>query len=212
MTVQNGDVVIRALTPGDAPAVAELHRSQIASGFLSSLGVGVLRSIYDALPRTKNGFGFVAESGGHVVGFVSCATELRRTYRGILRRKGLLLGLRLLPRAFHPRTVRHVIQTVLYPGTVEREHYPPAELLSVVTSPAVRGQGVGGRLMRAALDEFRARGCRQVKVLVGQGLEPANSYYVRCGFRLVGKLEHHERRENIYIIELGPSSVGKDEE
>lgn len=200
------ELLIRAMTPTDAASVAELHVSQISEGFLSSLGPRVLASIYQALPRTSVGFGFIADRGGQVIGFVTCATQLNRLYRGILCRKGLVLSWRLIRHFLRLRTLQKMVQTIFYPGKVRLLQVPDAEVLSVVTAPAARGLGVASRLMACAFAEFKRRGCPQVKVLVGADLGPANAYYLKNGFTLVGTISHHDRPENIYVADLSGCS------
>lgn len=199
---QAGEVTIRAMRPADADAVARLHVEQISTGFLSSLGPKVLTAIYSALPRTRAGFGFVAERDGDAIGFIACATNLRQLYAGILWRRLLPLAWRLAGKLFRLGVIRKMLQTFLYPGKIERMDLPRAEVLSVVTAPAARGLGVASRLMNEAFAEFRRRGCRDVKVLVGAQLAPANAYYLKNGFRLAGSICHHGRQENIYVIDL----------
>lgn len=206
-----GNLTVRAMQPADAPAVARLHQSQIAAGFLSSLGPRVLTSIYRALPRTRAGFGFVAERDGEIVGFITCATNLKRLYRGILWRKGLILSWRLMRYVFSLGILRKIIQTIFYPGKVERLDVPSAEVLSVVTSPQARGLGIASKLMSRAFAEFIRQGCDRVKVLVGANLVPANAYYLKNGFVLAGTLKHHDEPENIYVATLDrPATVTSD--
>ncbi|MDD4892106.1 MAG: GNAT family N-acetyltransferase [Phycisphaerae bacterium] len=201
---ERGDVnvVVRPMRPADAPSVARLHVSQITAGFLSTLGPRVLTSIYRALPRTRAGFAFVAERDGEVIGFITCATRLKKLYRGILWRKGWLLSLMLLRYVFNPRVLQKMLQTLFYPNKVDRPDLPEAEVLSVVTAPQARGLGIASRLMGRAFEEFARRGHTHAKVLVGADLVPANAYYRKNGFRLAGTIRHHDQPENIYVIDL----------
>lgn len=198
----NENMIVRPMAPPDAAEVAALHATQIAGGFLSSLGTGVLCSIYSALPDSQAGFGFVAEHDGRTMGFIACATDLRKLYRQILGRRGFTLVWRLLRHVSSLRTIRKMVQTLLYPKKIEKLGVPEAEVLSVATTPQARGMGVASRLMQEALDEFIRRGCHRVRVLVGADLAPANTYYMRNGFRLVGVIDHHGRQENIYAVDL----------
>lgn len=209
--MSSGEVTIRPLTPADAAEVARLHQTQIDAGFLSSLGHGVLMRMYRGLPLAAAGFGFVAEKDGQIVGYIACATNLKKLYRAIFRRQGLAIGVRLLRFMISPRVIRKIWQTAFYPSKVDCCDYPEAEILSVVTSPAARGTGVGSRLMQQALDEFGRRGCDRVKVLVGETLEPANSYYQRHEFELAAKIEHHDRMENIYVKKVDSQSGHDDQ-
>jgi len=199
---QTDEVAVLAMTADDAVSVADLHCTQIRGSFLSGLGCRVLARIYRAVPASSVGFGFVAERGGRVEGFIACATHLGRLYRTILLRQGPALGARLIGRLFRPRTIRGLVETFFYPRKVGRRDLPQAEVLSMAIAPELRGRGAGWRLMLAALDEFRRRGCTAVKVLVGAELEPANAFYRKLGFRLVATIQHHGQFENIYLIDL----------
>jgi len=64
----------------------------------------------------------------------------------------------------------------------------------VVVDAAARGQGVGELLSRAALDEARSRGAKDVSLTSRPSREAANRLYQRIGF---------ERREtNVYRFTL----------
>jgi ribosomal protein S18 acetylase RimI-like enzyme len=106
-----------------------------------------------------------------------------------------------------PGLVGRVFETLGYPRKVKRMHFPAAEVLSLATTPAFQGRGLGSLLMMAALAEFRRRGCEQVKVLVGGDLAAANRFYVKQGFRLSGGLEHHAVAENVYVIDLSHAPI-----
>lgn len=56
--------------------------------------------------------------------------------------------------------------------------------LSIWVAPDCRGQGLGGELLRAALDEARRRGVERVSLSVEAG-NPAVHLYRRSGFRPV---------------------------
>src|SRR4051812_7246943 len=64
----------------------------------------------------------------------------------------------------------------------------------VVVDESVRGQGVGGELSKAALDEARRRGAKHVSLTSRPARETANQLYQRLGF------EHYET--NVYRFTL----------
>jgi ribosomal protein S18 acetylase RimI-like enzyme len=64
----------------------------------------------------------------------------------------------------------------------------------VVVDEAVRGRGVGETLNRAALDEARRRGAKEVDLTSRPQREAANRLYVRLGFA--------KRDTNVYRYEL----------
>lgn len=64
----------------------------------------------------------------------------------------------------------------------------------VVVDDAVRGQGVGELLNRAAIDEARGRGAKDVSLTSRPSREAANRLYRRIGF--------DQRDTNVYRYQL----------
>jgi L-amino acid N-acyltransferase YncA len=60
---------------------------------------------------------------------------------------------------------------------------------SVYLRPDLAGQGLGGRLLQAVIDESAARGFRQMIAVVGDSANlPSVRLHQRLGFRMVGTL------------------------
>jgi len=193
---------VAPLTEKHAARAAQLHIEGIPTGFISSLGPRFVTELYKAIAKSRHAFGFIAEDdSGQVLGFIACADDVSKLYREAIFLRGIPLLLPLLKHLLSPSTVKHILQTLLYPKKVE-EKFPPAEILSVAVDARARGRGIGGRLMEAALAEIRRRKIPSVKVLVGENLEPANAYYQKWGFKLVGRIPHHGHILNIYVKEV----------
>lgn len=60
------------------------------------------------------------------------------------------------------------------------------EVEALWVDPALRGRGLGSRLLGAAEEEALSRGCRQVVVLT-HGMQ-APAFYKRHGYRLAGEI------------------------
>ena len=67
-------------------------------------------------------------------------------------------------------------------------------LVAMYVTAEARGRGVGDRLVRAVLDEARARGRKHVVLEVTSGNDPAIGLYERMGFRFTGEAKPHPRR------------------
>lgn len=182
--------------------VAQMHIEGIDTGFLSSLGPKFVRELYAAIAVSPHAFGYVVEDSGRVLGFIVCATHVGRVYRTVLLRRGWRLAMPLVRFAASPRVIRKVFQTLLYPVRKRSAELPHAEILSVVVAAEARRRGMGVMLMQAALDGFRQRKCRAVRVAVGAANEPANRYYLGAGFRLAETCENHGIPMNIYVCDL----------
>lgn len=193
---------IEPLERRHAPAVAELHRAAIATGFLSSLGGTFLTRMYRAICGVDAAFGYVWEApGGELLGFIACSENTARVYKKALLRGGAAMALSLARHLLTPSTLKRILQTLRYPAQGSGL-LPPAEVLSIAVSDRARGGGVGKALMAAALKEFARRHIPRVRVAVWAGNEGANRFYLRCGFTLAQTRDHHGLPMNIYVIDV----------
>lgn len=69
-----------------------------------------------------------------------------------------------------------------------------AEIANIAVHNDVRGRGVGGALLDAALDEARSRGVTSVYLEVRESNASARSLYESRGFRKVGRRRGYYRR------------------
>lgn len=190
------------MTKKHASAAAELHRTGIDTGFLSSLGHGFLTQLYKAIPSCPSGFGFTwKEPSGEVLGFITCAESTGAVYKQSLIRRGALMAIPIIRFLIRPSVIRRIIHTLRYPSQVGDE-LPQAEILSIAVSANARGKGVGKALMTAAFEEFKRRGIKSAKVAVAASNETANKFYEKCGFKLALTREHHGLPMNIYTVLL----------
>ena len=185
-----------------ARQVARLHAEGISSGFLASLGHGFLPQLYTAIPKCDAGFGYVAlDDAGDVQGFIACTESTGRLYKQAMRRRFLQMAWPVMRYAVRPSVLKRMIATLRYPAEVGDE-VPAAELLSIVVTPALRGQGAGKALVAAATDEFRRRNVGRYKVAVWDQNDRANAFYKSCGFEFALAREHHGLGMNIYVMDL----------
>ena len=179
--------MIRAATEPDVPSVARLHTSEIADGFLSSLGPRFLACLYRRIARHPGTVLLVADDHGEIVGFVAAAESTGALYRSFLARDALRVALASGPRLVG--AARRVVETLRYPAVTDAGAC--AELLAVAVAPRARGHGLGGALVEAATNELARRGHTAVRVVTASGNEPAMALYQRCGFRPAGTLVLH---------------------
>lgn len=88
-----------------------------------------------------------------------------------------------------------------------------AHLRWFIASDAVRGTGIGARLMHQAMAFCRARGYPRVYLWTFRGLEPARRLYERAGFSLVESRAGtrwgspvEEQRYEVIMAELEPGA------
>ncbi|AQQ71501.1 putative acetyltransferase [Limihaloglobus sulfuriphilus] len=186
-----------------AGIVAHLHISGISTGFISSLGVGFVTALYEAISEDQNSFCFVAQEDEQVLGFVAFSCNLGKLYKYVLKRKFFRFAPKIAFRMLNFTTFKKVVANLLYPSKMSKMDLPDAELLSIVVAPEGRGRGVASELTRAGFDECRRRGINRVKVLVAADNEPANRLYQKVGFKFHSQIESHGVLSNVYVVELG---------
>jgi ribosomal protein S18 acetylase RimI-like enzyme len=186
-----------------AQQVATLHIEGISTGFISSLGIDFVTSLYEAIVQSKSSFGIVAEKNSKVLGFAAFTTNLNQLYKSIILKKGPLFAFKLAGKMISLRRIKRIFETLFYPARIKNMNLPEAELLSIVVSPAEQGKGLAGRLIEKGLQHCQKMGVDKVKVLIGADNKPGNKLYLKFGFELTGQILNHGVLSNIYVAQTG---------
>jgi ribosomal protein S18 acetylase RimI-like enzyme len=187
-------LAVRDGTNEDVAAVAEMHRLQIAEGFLPTLGPRFLKRLYRQIVRSPFGFLIVARDDAHaVVGFVAGTTDTRRLYRQFVIREGAVVavtsGVRIA------RSLPQVLETLRYgSGSVTEP-----ELLALAVHDAWRRRGVGAALVDAFVQRATASGAATARVVVGAGNTAAVELYRRAGFASQSDVEVHRGSASLVL-------------
>jgi glycosyltransferase involved in cell wall biosynthesis/ribosomal protein S18 acetylase RimI-like enzyme len=202
----SGTPKLRRAGPGDAPAMARLHREGLPDSFLPALGPRFLRRLYRALVGDPEAVTLVAENGGGVVvGFAAGALSIGAFYRRFALRHGLGALADAAPRLGRPGVVRRVWETAAYPQRFGE--LPDAELVAITVEPDTRARGVGQALALGVVRGLEERGARQVKVVTAGDNEAANAFYETLGFTKRARIAVHRGRwSNVWVIESGNGS------
>lgn len=172
--------------------VGRLHASGIGQGFLSTLGERFLALLYEAIDRSDSSVLITRMEEGEVVGFVTGSLGLGPIYRALLKRP-LRLAVSLAPVLLSPTRAWKVVELLVHSRHTAHDQpgWPRAELLSIVVAPAWRGRRVADGLYAALVDHFRRTGEPGFRIVVGQSLAPAHSFYRRMGARPAGVVSVH---------------------
>ena len=191
------------LQAAHAGQVAALHIQCISTGFISSMGIDFVTSLYDAIVKSKSSLGVVAVKNGKVIGFVAFTTNLNKLYKSIIRRKGLKFALLLAGNVLSLRRIKKIFETLSYPARIKKMNLPSAELLSIAVAPEERRKGLASQLIEKGLRLYRKTGVDKVKVLIGADNKAGNKLYLKSGFELIGQIVNHGVLSNIYVAKTG---------
>jgi ribosomal protein S18 acetylase RimI-like enzyme len=207
-------VHVRRGTTQDAEFAAALHTSAIGEGFLAELGPRFLTLLYRRIVLDDPSFLLVAQGPDGPLGFIAGTSAVGGLYRRFLRHDGaravVSVPLRVLLGSW-----RRVLETTGYgmrrapdaseSGTADAGESP--ELLSVAVAANQQGRGVGGTLVRAFLEEVRARGAQRATVVVGADNDAAIAMYRRAGFGNDDRLEVHRGTPSLRLTWVAPSAA-----
>ncbi|MFC1764458.1 GNAT family N-acetyltransferase, partial [Planctomycetota bacterium] len=135
----------------DAPAVAALHIQGIETGFIGSLGLPFVTTLYRAIATSHTAFGLVAEQPGGLVGFVAFTENTSQLYREVIRQGGFHFVFVLAGKLFSWPHIRKMAETLLYPKRTKQLDLPASELLAIAVDPMLRRQGIASRLLQQGL-------------------------------------------------------------
>jgi len=192
-------VEFKDLQAAHAGQVAALHIQCISTGFISSMGIDFVTSLYDAIVKSKSSLGVVAVKNEKVIGFVAFTTNLNKLYKSIIRRKGLKFALLLAGNVLSLRRIKKIFETLSYPARIKKMNLPSAELLSIAVAPEERRKGLASQLIEKGLRLYRKSGVDKVKVLIGADNKAGNKLYLKSGFELIGQIVNHGVLSNIYV-------------
>ncbi len=185
-----------------AGQVAELHIQCISTGFISSLGIDFVTSLYEAIVQSNSSFGVVAVRNEKVLGFAAFSTNINTLYKSIVWKKGLKFALLLAGHMCSPKRVKRMLETLFYPARIKRMNLPSAELLSIAVAPEEQRKGLAGQLIEKGFRHCRKTGVDKVKVLIGADNKAGNKLYLKSGFEPAGQIINHGLPSNVYVAQI----------
>ena len=187
--------------------VAELHATGINQGFLSSLGVGFLALLYEAIDSSDDAVLLVEYGRGRVIGFVSGATSLGPIYKALLKRPIRLIST-LWPVLLSPLKLWRILELMMHTlwyfhGKSESASttLPKFELISISVSLDERRSGVALRLYEALKEAAAERGFDAFKIVVGEQLDSAHKFYTQMGATPVSQTAVHGSDASIIYVQ-----------
>ena len=185
----------------DAVQIAEIHKSEIKKGFLSSLKVIFLKNLYLVIIESEYGFCIVAKEKSSVIGFISGVTDINKLYFYFLKKYFFKSVVLIFQKFFSISFLKKTFETLFYP--IKENKLPHAELLTMAVLRQFQGQGIAGKMFSQFIVEMKKRNIKSFKVLVGEELSAAINFYEKNGFSFLKQMSVHDNKiSRIYIYNL----------
>ncbi|MEV4347448.1 bifunctional aminotransferase class I/II-fold pyridoxal phosphate-dependent enzyme/GNAT family N-acetyltransferase [Actinoplanes sp. NPDC049596] len=174
---------------GQIRAVAEMHATEVAHGFLSSLGVPALEVLYRHVAASHHCALFLAVEGNQPVGYICGSLDTSALVREFVRRRWWVAGPALVPKLLRPGRIFRAIETLRYAQA--GDGLPRAEVINFVVRPGARGHGVAQQLFERLMGWFDEHGETAVKMVTGEQQRRAHGFYRKVGAELHGHTSIH---------------------
>lgn len=187
--------------------VAISHSSSIKTGFLSTLGIPFLSTLYKAIDKCPHSC-LITKKGdsNNITGFISGAISVKKMYKWIIFRYGLQFFFLVIIQALNPKFLKKIIETLFYSlkkdsleNSASEIKLVDAELLSMAVSEDARGQGIGGELIEELDSWLLKKSVKVYKVVTFSEDKISNGFYLKNGFALERSFKHHENIINEYL-------------
>lgn len=186
----------------DSKSIANLHKNEIPTGFLSQQSISFLSSLYGYL--ISNEIVYCVKENDRVLGFIAGTLTTKGLYKRFLFKNIRLLLKFILSNLFSLSFFQKALETLSAPKktSVLDPDIELPELLSIVVDGKYKGKKIGQKLITVFENRLNEMNIKKYKVVVGSQLA-ANSFYLKNGFVKIKDFKlHKEELSNLYIKEL----------
>ena len=198
MKITKNNLKTELASLSDANEIANLHYTQIKTGFLSSLGKKFLTILYKSLIKEQEGIVVILKNSDDdkTLGFVSGTSDLKKIYFKIILKNFPQLTISILPKLFDIKNIRKIAETFFYPKNLPKD-IPESETLSLVINPKFQGQGLGKILFLEYAKILKKRGINMTRFVIGKDLINSHKMVKKFGAKKVCSINIHKEEESI---------------
>lgn len=132
--------------------IVSIHLNTFTGFFLTFMGRGFLRQMYQSYCDYDESGLLVAEEGGKALGFLAFSSNFSGLYKFMIKTRLIQFGWYSIGAFFRrPSAFMHIISAFLKPGEAKREEQY-VELSSIGVDPNVKLKGVGSKLIDTLKD------------------------------------------------------------
>lgn len=148
-------VTIREVKSNEKELINEIvtiHLNTFTGFFLTFMGRGFLKQMYQSYCDYDESGLLVAEEDGKALGFLAFSSNFSGLYKFMIKTRLIKFGWYSIGAVFRrPSAFMHIISAFLKPGEAKREE-KYVELSSIGVDPNVKSKGIGSKLIDALKD------------------------------------------------------------
>lgn len=132
--------------------IVTIHLNTFTGFFLTFMGCGFLKQMYQSYCDYDESGLLVAEEDGKALGFLAFSSNFSGLYKFMIKTRLIQFGWYSIGAFFRrPSAFMHIISAFLKPGEAKREE-KYVELSSIGVDPNVKSKGIGSKLIDALKD------------------------------------------------------------
>lgn len=132
--------------------IVTIHLNTFTGFFLTFMGRGFLKQMYQSYCDYDESGLLVAEEDGKALGFLAFSSNFSGLYKFMIKTRLIQFGWYSIGAFFRrPSAFMHIISAFLKPGEAKREE-KYVELSSIGVDPNVKSKGIGSKLIDALKD------------------------------------------------------------
>jgi len=175
--------------------VVEIQLDAFRGFFLTSMGRGFLKNMYESYCIHNESGLYVAQVDNKIVGFIAYSYNMSNLYKWMIKKKLIPFAWYSLGAFFrNPKAFSRIVRAFTKPGESKRdEKY--VKLSSIAVRTDIQTTGVGSKLIQALIADVNFEEYSYISLETDAiNNDEANNFYKKNGFELAGSFETPEKR------------------
>jgi len=179
---------------------ARIHSKEIPYGFLPTLGVDFLSSLYEVFSKSKYSFLLLAIEDSRVVGFIAVSLHTKLFFKQYLWTQSYKNLHKIPISIFGQVFIKKIVEVLKYPfesKISDGGFISNSEIFNFCVADGMQGRGVGQLIFSNAVAQLKDMGVEKLKIVTGHSQMGAQKFYYKCGATLSHKIIVHQGEESL---------------
>ena len=179
---------------------AKIHSKEILSGFLPTLGLSFLSSLYEFFSKSKYSFLLMAVEDSKVKGFIVISLNTKLFFKQYLFTQSYKNFHKIPFSIFGKIFILKTIEVLKYPfksKKIKTDFVSNSEIFNFCVDSSVQGRGVGQSLFSKAVNELENNKVKVLKIVTGYNQISAQKFYYKSGATFSHKVMVHKGEESM---------------